>query len=99
VGEIKLETELLFTKCLKNYLRSFLWFESTFVVRRHTYAYSSNNRTEAAQNKSRFLLKIILQNTQTLQLFTINLKQIFLQKILKMLSSKAWGWEDLESYN
>jgi hypothetical protein len=32
------------------------------------------NRAEAASNKSNLLLKILFQNTQTLQLFTFNIK-------------------------
>ena len=32
------------------------------------------NRTEVALNKSSLVLKIILQNTQTLQLFSMNIK-------------------------
>ncbi len=35
---------------------------------------SKCNKTEVASNKSGLLLKIILQNTQTLQIFTINIK-------------------------
>jgi hypothetical protein len=33
-----------------------------------------HNKTEVASNKSSLLLNIILQNTQTLQLFTINIR-------------------------
>jgi hypothetical protein len=38
-----------------------------------------------ASNKSSFILKNILHNTQTLQLFTMNIKtEIFLPKLLQM---------------
>ncbi len=48
------------------------------------------NRTEVVQNKSSLLLKIILQNTQTLQLFTNDIKQKIFTKDLKMASGESW---------
>jgi hypothetical protein len=48
--------------------------------------------TQVALNKSSLLLKYILQNTQTLELLTINVKtEIIYQKLLKMPSWKAWA--------
>jgi hypothetical protein len=44
------------------------------------------NETEVALNKSSLILKIVLQNTQTLQLFEINIKQKLFTKVLKMPS-------------
>jgi hypothetical protein len=41
------------------------------------------NRTKVALNKSSLLLKNILQNTQTLQPFTINIKQKLFTKVIK----------------
>jgi hypothetical protein len=41
------------------------------------------NRAEAASNIRCLLLKIILQSTQTLQLFTINTKQKIFIKVIK----------------
>jgi hypothetical protein len=46
---------------------------------------------QVALNKSSLLLKYILQNTQTLELLTINIKtEIIHQTLLKMPSWKAW---------
>jgi hypothetical protein len=41
------------------------------------------NKTEVVQNNSSLLLKIILKIAQTLQLFTINLKQKLFTKDIK----------------
>jgi hypothetical protein len=47
--------------------------------------------TQVALNKSSVLLKYILQNTQPLELLTINIEtEIIYQKLLKMPSWKAW---------
>jgi len=48
---------------------------------------------------SSLFLLIILQSTQTLQLFIINLKEKLLQQILNMPSSETWVWEKFDSYN
>ncbi len=46
---------------------------------------------QVAWNKSSLLLRFILQNTQTLQLFTTNIKtEGIYKKLLKITSSKAW---------
>ncbi len=45
---------------------------------------------QAARNKSSLLLNIILQNTQTLQLFTKLITQKLFTKVIQMPSLKAW---------
>jgi hypothetical protein len=44
------------------------------------------NTTEVIKNKLSLSLKIILQNTQTLQLFKINFKKKLFTEVFKMLS-------------
>ncbi len=46
--------------------------------------------------RSDLLLKIILQNTKTLQLFTINVKQKLLTKVIK--NAKLEGLRDFKFY-
>ncbi len=56
-----------------------------------------SNRTEAVQNKSSLILKIILQNPQTLQLSTINIKIDVIYKIYK--NANRWlGLRTLKFY-
>jgi hypothetical protein len=50
---------------------------------------SKFNIIEVAIGKSKLLLKILLQNTQTLQLFTINIKQKLFIKVIERPSKKA----------
>jgi hypothetical protein len=50
---------------------------------------STFNRNEVASNKSSLLLKNILQNPQTLQLFAINIKT----GIIKNAKLEGLGWE------
>jgi hypothetical protein len=45
---------------------------------------------QVVQNKSSLLQKVILQTTQTLQLFATILKQEVLTKVIKKPSWKAW---------
>ncbi len=45
------------------------------------------NRINVASNKSSLLLKIILQKTQTFQLFKINIKLNFFTKVIKCQTS------------
>jgi hypothetical protein len=52
---------------------------------------------QVASNKPSLLLKNVLQNTQTLHLFTVKIKsRFYLQKLLKMLSRKAWVDRSIE---
>jgi len=50
---------------------------------------SKFSRIEVAIGKSKLLLKILLQNMQTLQLFTINIKQKLFIKVFDRPSRKA----------
>ncbi len=55
------------------------------------------NRKEVGENKSSLLLKIILSNTQTLQLFTFNIQsEIVYKKTLKCRAAWLfWRMENL----
>ncbi len=55
------------------------------------------NRTEVMQNKSSLSLKIILQNTQTLQLFKINFKKKLFTEVIKNAKLEGLGREVLSS--
>jgi len=56
------------------------------------------NRTQVEQNPSSLLLKIVLPNTQTLQLITINIKtEAFLQKLFRNAWHQGLGFKDKES--
>jgi hypothetical protein len=46
---------------------------------------------KAVWNKSSLLLNNILQNTQTLQLFTMNIKQKVLTKVIKNVKLEGLG--------
>ncbi len=48
---------------------------------------------QAAWNKTSLLLKNILQNTRTLQLFTMNIKQKVLTKVIKNAKLEGLGRE------
>jgi hypothetical protein len=58
--------------------------------------YSYCNRTKVVQTKSSLLMKIILQNIQTLQIFTINMKQKLFTKVIKKCQVEGLGLEDLK---
>ncbi len=47
-----------------------------------------------------YFVQIQIENTQTLPLFTINIKlEIICEKIFKMLYSKAWFWQIMNLQN
>ncbi len=50
-------------------------------------------------NKSSLLLTIMLQNTQMLQLLTININQTLFTKGIKIAKQQGLGWEMLSSIN
>jgi hypothetical protein len=54
---------------------------------RNSYYY----RTDVAQNKSSLSLQIILQNRQTLQLFTANIQHQLFSKVIKNAKKEGFG--------
>jgi hypothetical protein len=57
------------------------------------------NETEVALIKPSLILNIILQNTQTLQLFTINIKTEIIYKSYKKSSAARLGLRVLKIYS
>jgi len=55
------------------------------------------NTTVVVQNKSSLLMRIIITNTQTLQLLTINIKTEIITKIIKKCQAPGLGLSYLES--
>ncbi len=58
-----------------------------------------NDITEVVQSKPILFLKLILQNTKALQLFTINIYQKLFTEEIKNAEQQGLGRWDLESYN
>jgi len=67
-----------------------IFFEELLTIKEDVAFLCINVIGQVAWNKSSLLLKIILQNSQTLQLFTINIKHKLFTKAITMPSLRAW---------